>query len=136
MKQSWLSYLRVVALTLAFCGYFPLAQAQSSNPLPDYVVEKFGEAPEVPAGPLSPALQSAARIAFIDSTTLSTWNKNQQQALTAIEESGDPRLAWIISDMLRFVPSRRSHKALSEACLLYTSPSPRDATLSRMPSSA
>ena len=115
MKQSWLSYLRVVALTLALCGLFPLAQAQSSNPLPDYVVEKFGEAPEVPAGPLSPALQSAARIAFIDSTTLSTWNKNQQQALTAIEESGDPRLAWIISDMLRFVPSRRSHKALSEA---------------------
>ena len=27
-------------------------------------------------------------------------------------------------------------RALSEACLLYTSPSPRDATLSRMPSSA
>ena len=26
--------------------------------------------------------------------------------------------------------------ALDEACLLYTSPSPRDATLSRMPSSA
>ena len=26
--------------------------------------------------------------------------------------------------------------ALAEACLLYTSPSPRDATLSRMPSSA
>ena len=26
--------------------------------------------------------------------------------------------------------------ALREACLLYTSPSPRDATLSRMPSSA
>ena len=26
--------------------------------------------------------------------------------------------------------------ALTEACLLYTSPSPRDATLSRMPSSA
>ena len=27
-------------------------------------------------------------------------------------------------------------KALIETCLLYTSPSPRDATLSRMPSSA
>ena len=27
-------------------------------------------------------------------------------------------------------------KKLSKACLLYTSPSPRDATLSRMPSSA
>ena len=29
-----------------------------------------------------------------------------------------------------------SHYAASKACLLYTSPSPRDATLSRMPSSA
>ena len=28
------------------------------------------------------------------------------------------------------------HKALANYCLLYTSPSPRDATLSRMPSSA
>ena len=28
------------------------------------------------------------------------------------------------------------HRGLIEACLLYTSPSPRDATLSRMPSSA
>ena len=27
-------------------------------------------------------------------------------------------------------------KELAESCLLYTSPSPRDATLSRMPSSA
>ena len=30
----------------------------------------------------------------------------------------------------------RTHKRLIDICLLYTSPSPRDATLSRMPSSA
>ena len=30
----------------------------------------------------------------------------------------------------------RIHKRLIDICLLYTSPSPRDATLSRMPSSA
>ena len=32
--------------------------------------------------------------------------------------------------------SRQLEEALSQTCLLYTSPSPRDATLSRMPSSA
>ena len=32
--------------------------------------------------------------------------------------------------------SKISDKEAEEACLLYTSPSPRDATLSRMPSSA
>ena len=34
------------------------------------------------------------------------------------------------------VPSARDHRALLESCLLYTSPSPRDGLLSRMPSSA
>ena len=33
-------------------------------------------------------------------------------------------------------PQAYSHLALIDTCLLYTSPSPRDATLSRMPSSA
>jgi len=115
MEQSWLLFIRVVALTLALCGFSTQAYAQSSKQLPDYVIEKFGEAPAVPTGPLSPALQFAARVAFIDSTALTTWDKNQKQALTVIAESGDPRLAWIISDMLRFVAARRPHKALTEA---------------------
>ena len=33
-------------------------------------------------------------------------------------------------------PDRFFQVGIAEACLLYTSPSPRDATLSRMPSSA
>ena len=113
MEQSWLSYFRVVAVTLMFCGFPNLAHTQS-DPLPDYVIEKFGKAPEVPAGPLSPALQSAAQVAFIDSTTKSAWGKSQKQALATIGESGDPRLAWIISDMLRFA-SWRTHKPLTQA---------------------
>ena len=34
-----------------------------------------------------------------------------------------------------FIPKKSKHRVLND-CLLYTSPSPRDATLSRMPSSA
>ena len=34
------------------------------------------------------------------------------------------------------IPDAACHWYVAEACLLYTSPSPRDATLSRMPSSA
>ena len=37
---------------------------------------------------------------------------------------------------LSIVESALNPKAVSRSCLLYTSPSPRDATLSRMPSSA
>ena len=39
--------------------------------------------------------------------------------------------AWCLADI-----DPDGHPALSDSCLLYTSPSPRDATLSRMPSSA
>ena len=121
MEQSSLSYLRVIALTLtlaiwlALSGFFSLAHAQSSNTLPDYVIDEYGEPPEVPVGPLSRELQLAAALAFIDGTKLTTWGDNQKQSLTTIGESGDPRLAWIVSDMLRFTTSRRRHKALSQA---------------------
>ena len=39
-------------------------------------------------------------------------------------------------EALGFEPDRNHAAFLSNRCLLYTSPSPRDATLSRMPSSA
>jgi len=115
MKQSRLSILKVVALSLALCGFLPFAHGQSSSSLPDYVIEEYGEAPEVPTGPLSHALQISAALAFIDGTKLTRWGDNQKQALTDIGKSDDPRLAWVISDMLRFTTSRRRHKALSQA---------------------
>ena len=80
-------------------------------------MEQFGAAPPVPDGPLSPAMQFAARVAFIDSTVLSVWDKNQEQALVAIGKSGDPRLAWVISDMMRFAASPQ---ALAELTLAAT----------------
>ena len=41
------------------------------------------------------------------------------------------------SDVIRYeVTSQTCWKTVYKDCLLYTSPSPRDATLSRMPSSA
>ena len=42
----------------------------------------------------------------------------------------------LVIDMMQYTPSETRLAALSANCLLYTSPSPRDATLSRMPSSA
>ena len=51
-------------------------------------------------------------------------------------------IAWILLYKLQKhhtedrIASDEEHQALWHRCLLYTSPSPRDATLSRMPSSA
>ena len=42
----------------------------------------------------------------------------------------------IMPSHLHLILNTNNEKGLSNICLLYTSPSPRDATLSRMPSSA
>jgi len=92
-----------------------LAQAQNATPLPDYVVAQFGTPPAIPTGPLSDALQSAMRVAFIDSVNQEAWEEAQEQALEEIANSGDPRLAWLISDMLRFVSSQRLQQDFASA---------------------
>ena len=46
---------------------------------------------------------------------------------------GSQSLSLLCQSLLRI---RKRQLGFSECCLLYTSPSPRDATLSRMPSSA
>ena len=91
------------------------AHAQSSDALPGYVTDEFGSPPEVPEGPLSAAMQFAVRVAFVDSVAFSTWDENQNLALTEIAQSKDPRLAWLISDMMRFAASTQLNEALTNA---------------------
>jgi len=110
--------LRLLLIPLVFIFYivFPsMLPAQSQATLPSHVIEQFGDPPMVPEGQLSPAFQFAARVAFIDGVTLGVWDKNQEQALLAIGKSGDPRLAWIISDMFRFVTLPQAQTALTRA---------------------
>lgn len=59
------------ALALSITAMASIAShAQTGPALPDHVIEQFGEAPPSVDDPLSPALQFALRVAFIDSTTL------------------------------------------------------------------
>ena len=44
--------------------------------------------------------------------------------------------AWKVGNRLNYCPNKGASGSMIRTCLLYTSPSPRDATLSRMPSSA
>ena len=53
--------------------------------------------------------------------------KDPQSNVLALEDDGTPEVLWQI---------RRTLRAKNWACLLYTSPSPRDEESSRMPSSA
>ena len=91
------------------------AHAQETKTLPDYVVAQFGQPPAIPSGPISQELQTALRVVFVDSLEKSLWGTEQQSALAEIAASGDPRLAWAISDMMRFTWRPEFDTALADA---------------------
>ena len=102
-----ISIARFGPLLMAFMALLCLlpagaAKAQQASALPDHVIERFGQPPAIPDGPLSQELRDAVRVVFMDSTAQSNWGPEQQSSLQVIASSADPRLAWIISDMMRF----------------------------------
>ena len=102
----------LVTLSLFWPGAL---RAQDAAPLPDYIIEQFGKPPAIPEGDLSQALQSAVQVAFIESMERSTWGSDQSTALSEISESKDPRIAWIISDLMRFAPDQQLNAELANA---------------------
>ncbi len=119
MAQAVNLQFRVLLLaSLAMLSLFwgtALRAQEAAAPLPAYVIEEFGNPPAVPQGPLSPWLKSAVQVAFIDSITQSAWGRDQTIALNEIAESKDPRVAWIIADLMRFIADRELHRDLAVA---------------------
>ena len=115
MSLSQKDLVLIASLVTLSPLWFDTLQAQEAALLPDYVIEQFGKPPEVPEGPLSEELQSAVQVAFIDSMVQSTWGIDQTLALDEISESKDPRIVWIISDLVRFVSGRGLQEALAHA---------------------
>ena len=102
----------LVTLSLAWSDAL---RAQDAASLPDYVIEKFGTPPPIPEGPLSEDLQAAVQVAFVDSVTQSGWGGDQTQALETIVASKDPRLVWLISDLMRFAGRAELNVLLASA---------------------
>ena len=64
--------------------------------------------------------------------TLGQWNYGEQREILRQQQQSQIQGVYsVITDVAELEPA-----AQYDVCLLYTSPSPRDATLSRMPSSA
>lgn len=78
-------------------------------------VSKFGVPPAAPSGDLSGELQLAIETAFGENLKEGVWGPKQREALDLIGKSGDPRLGWIISDLLRIASSRRLMTDLFDA---------------------
>ncbi|MEM9813598.1 MAG: DUF3179 domain-containing (seleno)protein, partial [Pseudomonadota bacterium] len=106
-----LGCVTVVALLVSISlGMTQGAQAQDGR-----TVESFGPPPTVPTGPLSEELETALRVVFVDSLDQSSWGPDQAIALDQIAQSKDPRLAWVITDMMRFTWQRQFDDALADA---------------------
>ena len=104
----------LVALSLVLSG---APRAQDREPLPDHVIKKFGNPLAVPDGPLSEALRSAVKTAFIDAMANERWGNDQSAALEQIVEGKDPRIVWLIADLMRFISSRSLNDELSYAAV-------------------
>ena len=118
MAGSIVEKARMIVATavaaFALSGFGAL-QAFAETNLPAYVIEQFGTPPKIPTGDLSDDLKSAVKTAFVDSVTNSEWGRDQEIALKDVSESGDPRLVWIISDLLRFTSGRQLDASLNGA---------------------
>ncbi|MEM7428471.1 MAG: DUF3179 domain-containing (seleno)protein [Pseudomonadota bacterium] len=101
-------------LTFSLC-WAGSPKAEEAAALPDHVTKEFGKPPAIPEGPLPEAMQAAVKTAFLDSMEKSTWGREQTVALIEVGDSKDPRLAWIISDMMRFITGRELNAALANA---------------------
>ena len=108
--------LAALALTMSMAGSgWVSAQETAKASLPDFVIEEFGEPPVIPEGPLTEELQAAVQVAFVDSMVSSGWGVAQSEALETVAKSKDPRLAWIIADLMRFITERDLHVTLGVA---------------------
>ncbi|MEM8981087.1 MAG: DUF3179 domain-containing (seleno)protein [Pseudomonadota bacterium] len=111
------------------CATLTSAHAQETPQVPQYVIDAYGVPPMVPSGALSKDLERAVDTAFIDAMRQTSWGRDQSLALSEIAASGDPRLAWIITDLMRFVSDGRLMGELTIAAseLLGKQFSPRNA---------
>ncbi len=105
----------MVALFAGTFLWLDTAGAQTRQVLPDYVIDAFGAPPDVPTGPLSDDIRRAVQVAFVDILSQPSWDDKQMAALAVIVGSDDPRLAWLISDLMRFVSSGSLNDTLAGA---------------------
>jgi len=101
------TYLSTVFVSLSLLIAIPgAAIAQSSTETnqswqPVGNPKDFGTAPAMPSGPLSDELKAAIDDTFGKNLSSGRWGAKQKDGLEVIANSGDPRVVWLISDLLR-----------------------------------
>ncbi len=108
--------LFALAVLVGFSGRFALAQDTEAPVLSKYVIEEFGPRPSVPSTKtLSEELQEALVDTFLVPAATAKWGQEQEEGLELIASSEDPRLAWLISDLMRFAGGGGLMRSLGDA---------------------
>ena len=89
-------------------------RADDADALPDYVIAQYGTPPAVPDGPLAPTLQDAVQSVLAANLDQSNWDPADTNAFDQLAKSNDPRVAWLITDMMRFTWQPDFDRALSD----------------------
>jgi len=114
----------IATLVLIVFVWFPTVHANDRATLSDYIIDRYGIPPAIPEGPLPESSQSAVRVAFIGSlapigsVSRLIWGQEQSKALDELVFAKDPRVVWVISDMLRFTWDKAMIDELTEAAAL------------------
>ena len=115
VNSQFRTLLAVVFMAMVSLFWVDTKHAQAAEPLSGYVIKQFGKPPAIPEGPLSPDVKGAVETAFIQSLERGNWANEQTLALNEVVASKDPRLVWIIADLLRFATSRNLDAVLGDA---------------------
>ena len=109
-RLSYLLFLQLIFLT----SLTSQAQAQENPDLPDYVIAQFGSPPPIPQGDLSKKTKKALDTVVADNIDQEGWSASDTKAIDQLAASKDPRLGWIIIDMMRFTWRPELRAALSD----------------------
>ncbi len=77
-------------------------------------VRDFGPAPEVPEGEVSEEIAAAFDSLFGRGTLADIRTDEQNEALVTLGNSGDPRVAWVLMDLLRFTRGASDAQRLTD----------------------
>lgn len=91
------------------------AHAAAEAALPAYVIETFGEPPATPDGPLPAEIKAAVASVLEGGLQQTNWNDAHGKALDALVASEDPRLAWVLTDLMRFSWQQPVDSAFADA---------------------
>ncbi|MGB5864895.1 MAG: DUF3179 domain-containing (seleno)protein [Sulfitobacter sp.] len=115
--------IRLLTLIISLFLSSNMLWAQGRAPLPDYVIAEYGAPPAIPNGQLDAAVTDAVEELLTIAIDQAGWAVADTAALEVIAQAKDPRLVWIITDLLRFTwrPEFRAALAGTAGQILDTS---------------